>query len=158
MSYQTPNPRTVQSTPRRPISTWWPIGFGIGAIVLYAIGGGLIGAGPSLNYDDSGNSSPSGTWAGGVAMCVLGALASIAWIVLLVLYLNRRQTPIYWSPAAGLVGRRDFPAQPNPQPQPHPVPQPESLHTKGDGRFCGQCGNFSQTQFCPRCGASVPDV
>jgi hypothetical protein len=129
-----------------PISKWWPIYTGIKAVIFFIIGGALIGTfETSIFCDDYGCYGEPGLWAGGVAMCVLGAATTIAWVVLLVLYLTRR---------------RKSPQQLNPsnpttiQPTPQPLVQELQTTTKETARFCGQCGSSVYTPFCSKCGAN----
>jgi hypothetical protein len=145
-----------------PIDKWWPIGLGITAIVLYVIGGGLFGAWNNsiycgYDYDDYyecfGN---VGYWNGGVALCSLGGFASFAWLIVLILYLMRRNKAPSHAPPTEYNINYNYNTTPEVQPQ---APVQEVVPPKGgmkEGhRFCAQCGNSIQTPFCPRCGGSA---
>jgi hypothetical protein len=96
-----------------------------------------------------------GLWDGGVAMCCLGGATTIAWFVLLVLYLIRRRKREAWNPDTRFVeNQTSTVSAPVTLPPPTHNYSPPS-NAKDGARFCGQCGTSVQTPFCPTCGASV---
>ncbi|GAB7348602.1 hypothetical protein MBLNU459_g6985t1 [Dothideomycetes sp. NU459] len=141
-----------------PLNKFWPIGFGVAAIVLYAIGGGLIGS--ACNNDDVFYCD-LGLWQGGVALCCLAGIATLAWLILLIIYLTRRQRAGAGAGAAR-PGVGDTATSP-PQPPVAPAAPAAAIAEKaeggqGAGRFCGQCGGAVEARFCPNCGAQRMDV
>lgn len=128
----------MQSGSTRPsrFNKWWPIGFFIGAIICFIIGGALVGTWASKSYDDcsysSSNSyyssyyssyscvgSDSGIFYGGIAMLVIGGVIKlIAWILLIIFCVKR-------SRSRHTVTYVDTPPVQQPQPyQPYAAPQP----------------------------------
>ncbi|KAF4768913.1 hypothetical protein N7455_008683 [Penicillium solitum] len=132
--------QSAAGTPRPSrLTKWWPIGFFIGAIVCFIIGGALVGTWTSHSYDDCSYSSSyyssyyssyscgstnMGEFYGAVAMFVIGGvLKLIAWILLIIFCVKRnrhsRHTVTYVnSPPVQQV------QQPQPFQQPYAAPQP----------------------------------
>ena len=70
------------------INKWWPIGLGISSILLFAIGGGLYG---NCLYTDGYDVYISlSRYYTGIALLCLGAVAFIAFIVMSIVWLSRR--------------------------------------------------------------------
>ncbi|KEF54411.1 uncharacterized protein A1O9_09577 [Exophiala aquamarina CBS 119918] len=171
MSYQAnhsqPNMGESILPASRPFSKWWPIGFAIASVVLYAVGGGLYGS--SCATDGYYYYCSYGLWSGGIAMLSLGGITSTIAIILLIIYLVRRRTPTQCSSASRLNYQDQF-APPPPVNIQTPGPaygrsrptKPEadirelSHHQPATGgKYCGRCGSSVQTPFCPKCGAQV---
>ncbi|KAJ9488856.1 hypothetical protein VN97_g4447 [Penicillium thymicola] len=100
--------QTVPGAPRPSrLTKWWPIGFFIGAIICFIIGGALVGTWTSHSYDDcsysssyyssyyssySCSSTNMGEFYGAVAMLVIGgALKLTAWILLIIFCVKRNR-------------------------------------------------------------------
>ncbi|KAJ5580041.1 uncharacterized protein N7459_006026 [Penicillium hispanicum] len=123
-------------------SKWWPIGFFIGAVVFFVIGGALIGTYVSNAYSDCYNSysydsyyysnyscsvGNTGEFYGGVACLVIGGILKlIAWVLLIVYCVKRRRaehtTVIYTSAPMPETTNQPFAGQ-----QPYAAPQPTHL-------------------------------
>lgn len=87
------------------LNKWWPIGFFIGAIICFIIGGALMGTWVSNSYDDCSYSSSSyysyyssyscvqtdmGLFYGSIAMFVIGGVLKLtAWILLIIFCVKR---------------------------------------------------------------------
>ncbi|CAI7613441.1 unnamed protein product [Penicillium glandicola] len=97
---------SVSGAPRPSrLNKWWPIGFFIGAVVCFIIGGALVGTWTSNSYDDCSYSSSyyssyysdyscgntnMGLFYGAVAMLVIGGVFKLtAWILLIVFCVKR---------------------------------------------------------------------
>lgn len=146
----------------RPISKWWPIGLAIGAVALYAIGGGLVGSACDYYYCDLS------LWNAGVAFCSLAAICSVAWLVMLVLWATRRNRTTPYNAQTVVLDSRNVPVQPvqmqsqqahaemEAEDKAQPVVQAQAVNGDGQGgRFCGQCGTQASTPFCSKCGTRV---
>ncbi|KAJ6128722.1 hypothetical protein N7471_009939 [Penicillium samsonianum] len=97
--------QSVSGAPRPSrVTKWWPIGFFIGAIVCFIIGGALVGSWTSNSYDNcsygssyysyysdySCGTSNMGQFYAAVAMFVIGGvLKLIAWILLIIFCVKR---------------------------------------------------------------------
>jgi hypothetical protein len=167
--YQSNMGETVQPAPWT-LNKWWPIGFAIASVVLYAIGGGLYGSYGSscVGYGYSYYCS-TGLWSGGIAMLSLGGVTMTIAIILLFIYLIRRQNPIQWNSGTRLTNQSQYAPQPPANIQP-PRPAYQTYQpTKPEAdireipqnppmmeaRYCGHCGTLVQSAFCPKCGAQV---
>lgn len=135
MSHMPVNPSApVQK--RSGLSKWWPISFFIGAVVMFVVGGALIGtylanasncwdsySYSSYYYDDydySCSSGHDGEFYGGVACFVIGGVCKlIAWILLIIFCVKRRRS------INQTVATQYYTVPPTGQPQqPYNVPQP----------------------------------
>ncbi|OQD69502.1 hypothetical protein PENPOL_c002G07421 [Penicillium polonicum] len=132
--------QSVAGAPRPSrLTKWWPIGFFIGAIICFIVGGALVGTWTSQSYDDcsysssyyssyyssySCGSTDMGKFYGAVAMFVIGGVLKLtAWILLIVFCVKRTRqshhTVTYVnSPPVQQV------QQPQPFQQPYVAPQP----------------------------------
>lgn len=154
MSHQV-NAINPQSS-HRPVSKWWPIGLGLGAIVCYAVGGGCVG---SACVDDGYGDlyCDTGLWAAGVAFCSIGAILSIAWLVMLILWAVRRnKTPPGVAQQVLMQSHAAYQAQPVAAQHYAKEGPTVSEHDVEVGRqFCGKCGVTISTPFCQSCGAKA---
>jgi hypothetical protein len=162
--YQSNMGETVQPAPR-PLNKWWPIGFAIASVVLYAIGGGLYGS--ACVTDGYYYYCSYGQWSGGIAMLSLGGITSTVAIILLIIYLIRRRNPTQYNSGARLNNQNQFAPPPpvniqSPRPayQTYQPTKPEAdiremPHNQPmmEARYCGHCGTLVQSAFCPKCGA-----
>lgn len=147
----------------RPLNKWWPIGFAIASVLLYAVGGGLYGSSCAIT-DGYYYYCSYGRWSGGIALLSLGGITSTVAFILLIIYLARRRSPTPYNPGTRLIDQSQF-AQPAPSanvqapaatyPQytaSKPVAEIRELPVNG-AKFCGRCGATVQSAFCPKCGA-----
>lgn len=168
MSYQANQYQTQVAQPTRPafrpLNKWWPIGFAIASVLLYAIGGGLYGS--SCATDGYYYYCSYGQWSGGIALLSLGGITSTVAVILLILYLVRRRNPAQWSSGTRLVDQSQVAHAPptNIQAPAAAYPQYQATNPEADirelpsgnaGKFCGRCGAAVQSAFCPKCGAQV---
>lgn len=66
------------------VSARWPISLALTSIILYTISGCLLGMPCSVSYHCCNDV----IWVGGLVLLLLAAIATIAWLVLLVLFLT----------------------------------------------------------------------
>lgn len=188
MAYPPPNVQTITTTSNTSsMSRWWPIGFLLGSIVFFVVGGALFGAYDNDcldNFDDDCNSNNS-MFYGGVACCVIGGILKVIfWILLFVWCAQRRRSStttvavhVNTAPAgAGMAGNTpstNISSQQAPQPtyyypQSPPTPAPtytSSVQSPGGTtasekqimKYCGNCGTAATTPFCSSCGVQVWD-
>ncbi|OQE13596.1 hypothetical protein PENFLA_c045G06906 [Penicillium flavigenum] len=144
----------MHSTPGAPrpsrLTKWWPIGFFIGAIVCFIIGGALVGTWTSHAYDDCSYSSSydssssyyssyysdydyscattnMGEFYGAVAMFVIGGILKlVAWILLIIFCVKRSRKVSHTVTYVNSPPVQETqPLQTYAAPQPYaPVPQP----------------------------------
>lgn len=144
MSYPV-NPAAPVQKPSR-LNKWWPISFFIAAVVMFVVGGALVGtylantsdcwnsytysyySDYNYDYDYSCGSSHDGEFYGGVACFVIGGICKlVAWILLIIFCVKRRrsihQTVVtqYYNTAPPVAQQ---PQQPYGAPQPYPTQQP----------------------------------
>jgi hypothetical protein len=158
-NYNTLNNRTAV---KRPFSYWWIIGTFIASIVFYGIAGGLFSQGPCDEYDDC----PTAAWQGAEALCAIGALCSLAWFILLIVFLVKRQNGVHWNASTGLMNSQNFgngSVQPQTQAETQPVMHQQYEMGKQEnadtgGGYCGACGKRMTTKFCTSCGAGAEQV
>ncbi|KAJ5334966.1 hypothetical protein N7452_007369 [Penicillium brevicompactum] len=101
--------QTTQGAPRPSrLNKWWPIGFFIGAVVCFIIGGALVGTWVSNSYDDCSYSSSyyssyysdyscvstnMGQFYGAIALFVIGGILKLtAWILLIIFCVKRSRS------------------------------------------------------------------
>lgn len=103
--------QTTQGAPRPSrLNKWWPIGFFIGAVVCFIVGGALVGTWVSNSYDDCSYSNSSsyyssyysdyscvstnmGQFYAAIAMFVIGGILKLtAWILLIVFCVKRSRS------------------------------------------------------------------
>lgn len=177
-----PYPSTYGAPAKRPLSKWWPIGILIAAVVLFVIGGGLLGAYynsfntgctsiDSYSYDDYcygyGN---AGLWDGGIACIALGGVLKLTFWILFIIYRTQRRryrALEATGPSTYVnVSMGDYSAKPEiatsyapPHHQPQyssaPAADPLLQQPYGHTKFCGNCGTAISTAFCTSCGAAV---
>ncbi|KAJ5922822.1 hypothetical protein N7516_010525 [Penicillium verrucosum] len=173
----------MQSAPGAPrpsrLTKWWPIGFFIGAIVCFIIGGALVGKWTSHSYDHCSYSSSyyssyyssyscsntnMGEFYGAVAMFVIGGVLQLtAWILLIIFCVKRNRhshhTVTYsyvapqptYSPAHQSA---QFPHSPEMVNSSAPgTPPNETNATASAAKYCTQCGTTLSGRFCPQCGS-----
>ncbi|KAJ6189140.1 hypothetical protein N7519_004048 [Penicillium mononematosum] len=171
----------MHSTPGAPrpsrLTKWWPIGFFIGAIVCFIIGGALVGTWTSHAYDDCSYSSSydssssyyssyysdydyscattnMGEFYGAVAMFVIGGILKLVAWILLIIFCVKRSRKTYAAPQ---------PYAPVPQPAPFPhSPASISGHPEVMGSSVpgtpppneanATAGGF---KYCTQCGTAV---
>ncbi|CAG8231528.1 unnamed protein product [Penicillium salamii] len=133
------------------LNKWWPIGFFIGAVVCFIIGGALVGTWVSNSYDDCSYSNSSsyyssyysdyscistnmGQFYGAIALFVIGGVLKLtAWILLIIFCIKRnrlnRHTVTYVnSPPV---------QQTQPFTQPYAAPQPTYAPPHQTAQFTG---------------------
>ncbi|KAK5046413.1 hypothetical protein LTR84_008216 [Exophiala bonariae] len=169
MSYQPnqyqPNAGEPARASHRPLNKWWPIGFAIASVLLYAIGGGLYGS--SCSTDGYYYYCSYGQWSGGIALLSLGGITSTVAVILLIIYLIRRRNPAPYNSGTRMLDQSQF-AQPPPvaanvQAPAATYPQYAASKPEADirelpvngGKFCGRCGTAVLSAFCPKCGAQA---
>ena len=148
---------------QQPISKWWPIGLGIASVVLFAVGGGLVGS--SAYTDGYYIYINTGMYYGGIAICALASFAFIAFIVMFILYFVRRnKTAQHVENGHGVVNyAQPQTAAPYQQPamaKPEPVVMTNMTNqmAQNETKFCGNCGAAANSRFCVGCGATVPGM
>lgn len=107
------------------MSKWWPIGFFIGALVFFVIGGALVGTylGNTSNcynsyntyyydYSYSCSSGANGEFYGGLACFAIGGILKlVAWILLIVFCVKRRRSIQQHLPVQYYTGPPQGPVQ-----------------------------------------------
>jgi len=140
-------PGVTTTTGRSGLSKWWPISFFLITLVLFIVGGGLIGAWVSSAQNsivDSYNSdydsyyttysANNGLYYGALACFALGGICKLtAWILLIVYCVQRRNSrtivvtqayePYHGQQQWGNNGGYPAPAGQHPGYAPAPVPQ-----------------------------------
>lgn len=143
---------------QHPISKWWPIGLGITSLLLYAIGGGLVGN--SAYTDGYYIYLDTGKYYGGIALCALGSFAFIAFVVMLVLYFVRRNRITHQAETShgdvSYAGTQS--SQQNVVAKPEAVVMTNQINPQKGSKFCGNCGSFANGKFCAGCGATVTGI
>ncbi|KAK4974065.1 hypothetical protein LTR66_011103 [Elasticomyces elasticus] len=107
----------------------------------------------------------------GVAFCSLAGICSIAWLVMLILWVTRRNKTIQGNATAGPFDNRIYTMQPTQMAlqQPRYPTMQSQIKLKPDfavqgqpvegmnvgGRYCGQCGSEASTPFCSKCGSRI---
>ncbi|KAK4247532.1 hypothetical protein C7999DRAFT_41184 [Corynascus novoguineensis] len=183
MSYPYPPPAAAVAVapPKSRFSKWWPLGFFIAAILMFIIGGALVGAWSasydcyySSSYYSSSCDGNSGLLYGGAACFVIGGLLKLTAWILLIIWCVKRSTrnttsisynyqPLNYAgpaptaapvaPAAPAPLYQNGPAYQNAPPyQSAASPAPQQ---KTDLRYCGQCGSGTTSPYCPQCGIKV---
>jgi len=105
-----------------PLSAWWPISFGVAALIFFIAGGALLGTWAGCYFDCS-----AGNYYGGIALIVIAFFFKIAWIVTLVIYIRRRRYgyggaqasqngKAHWNASTGLMDGRNFSSSQPPAP------------------------------------------
>lgn len=157
----------MQSTPEGPrrsrLNKWWPIGFFIGAVICFIIGGALMGTWASNTYSDCSYGSSSsyyssyysdydyscvqtnmGEFYGGVAMLAIGGVLKLtAWILLIIFCVKRSRNN------HTTVTYVNHPPVQQPQTfqQPYAAPQPV---------YAAQSAQFPRSPASP--GPSYPEM
>lgn len=154
-------------TPKPVMSKWWPISFFIAAIILFIVGGGLVGAWSSsvdnFDYEYYNFDTYNGLYYGGIACFAIAGLCKfVGWILLIVRCTQTQrsrstavaygyQPPNAYAAPATQGPYVAVPLQPTPAP-PYGNVQPVQNNPGMPVRYCGSCGAATTTPFCPQCG------
>jgi hypothetical protein len=156
------------------MSKWWFISFFIAAIVLFIIGGGLVGAWISSatsyvsdydtydNYDTYDYTYNNGEYYGAVACFALGGICKlVAWILLIVWCVQRRRTrtivvqQAYEPYQSQGWGGNNYGAPAPRQGAYAPVPSPAPAPPYGNAQAPPNEGGMPPMRYCNNCGAAV---
>jgi hypothetical protein len=157
----------------------WFISLFLAAIVLFIIGGGLVGAWINSatsydsydDYDTDDFTNNDGEYYGAVACFALGGICKlVAWILLIVWCVQRRSTrtivvqQAYEPYQSQGWGGNNYAAQaPRQGPYaavPSPAPEPQYGNAQAQPneggmppmRYCNNCGAAVTTPYCAQCG------